>query len=134
MARVLRPSRSLENAICAPFGDQLGEYSDTPGVLVRFTRRVPSGFITQISSVFDSAILLPSGDHAGPSSRALSLVRRVCPEPSAFITYRSYGSSLSLTNTIRCPSGDHTGSMSSDTQMFGLLVKRVGADPSAFIT
>jgi hypothetical protein len=35
--------------------------------------------------LLEKAICPPSGDHAGPVSNALSFVRLVCAEPSAFI-------------------------------------------------
>ena len=72
----------------------------------------------------------PSGDQVGSASRAELLVRRACPEPSAFITYISLFPSRSDTNAMRRPPGDQAGSASRAE----LLVRRAWPEPSAFIT
>ncbi len=51
----------------------------------------------------------PSGDQAGDESTASLWVRRVTPEPSAFITYTSKFPSRSEENAMRRPSGDQSG-------------------------
>jgi hypothetical protein len=60
------------------------------------------------------AILLPSGDHAGQKSAAGSVVNRVSPLPSAFITKTSSldGFPRMLSNAIRVLSGDQSGRVS----------------------
>ena len=68
------PSRSLLNAICLPFGDQIGNQS---GVLpsVSCVIPVPSAFITTITELPQHvsgkrmyAIFLPFGDQTGSKS------------------------------------------------------------------
>ena len=84
-------SGALANAILRPFGDQLGSWSQTPGLFVRFLSAVPSAFIVKMSKSFSprmglksrtKAILLPVGDQALSSSSSssrcdLGLVRPV---------------------------------------------------------
>ena len=55
------------------------------------------------------AIFLPSGDQLGPEEYQALLLRLVCSEPSAFITYTWGVSSRHDVKAILLPSGDHAG-------------------------
>ena len=73
----------------------------------------------------------PSGDQDGFESWVELLVRRVTPEPSAFITYiSSLLSPWEDWKAIHPPSGDHSGRRS---LLLGRLVSRATPEPSAFI-
>ena len=73
---------------------------------------------------------VPSGDQDGFPSICALFVRRVTPEPSAFITYSSGNPpSRSDTKAIRDPSGDQTGERSADPAAWSVM--RVRPEPSA---
>ena len=74
--------------------------------------------------------LADDGPQDGNQSSAELFVRRVTPEPSAFIAYISMFPSLSELNAMRRPSGAQDGPQSGAE----LFVRRATPEPSAFIT
>src|SRR5690349_10483888 len=109
-----------------------------PALVVRRWRPVPSRLMMYRSDVQPAQAMLantscePSGDQAGEASPVPldSCVRFVRPEPSAFISQMSWTPARLLANASCEPSGDQAGCASGP----GLLVSRVSAEPSAFIT
>jgi hypothetical protein len=92
----------------------------------------PSAFITMISPFLLKAILLPSGDQSGFSSKLGSLVSGVRPVPSAFIT-KMLPSVPPLGKAVKAifvRSGDQAGVRSKSV----LFVSRVCFFPAALIT
>src|SRR5215471_1623201 len=148
------------NAIVLPSGDHAGKKLLPAVSFVSGIAPEPSAFITQTlvllpgfaaslpSKARDDlkTILLPSGDHAGiklPAPSAVSLVRALAPEPSAFITQMlliALVFAASLPSRARCelkaiflPSADQTGK-----KLLALLavslVSGVTPEPSASTT
>jgi len=72
-----------------------------------------------------NAICRPSGDHVGSPSTNPLFVSVLCPDPSAAITRTAEPP----VKAISSPSGDQLGSPVKPAS-----ARRVGADPSAFIT
>ena len=101
--------------------------------LVSLAIWVPCALITKRSDsvnspkFFSKTIRSPSGDQAGTSSTPGSLVRRLAPDPSGFMTHRSPANGvLHLVNAILVPSGDQDGTPP--------LVSLTGSVPSALTT
>ena len=87
--------------------------------------------ISESSSRYDTkAILSEPADQTGLSSRMEFIVSLRLSEPSGRIQYISGFPSISETNTILLPFGDHAISFSSAS----LLVNRRASSPSEFIT
>jgi hypothetical protein len=131
------PSRWAVKAIFRPSRDQAGSKSSPFAVVSRATI-VPSGFIVKMSKadpslserLLPNAISEPSGDQAGSPSGCFVNVSCVTLAPFESITQMLGPPMRSLMKAIRCPFGDHVGSMS----CLELFVSRVCPVPSAFMT
>src|SRR4029453_7345605 len=117
------PNRVVENAILPSAGETAAPES-VPGSDVSRTRFVPSVLIAQMSVLplatsQSNAMLVPSRNQAGSPTNPSLKVRRLTPDPSAFIRKSSSCPSRSLANAICAPSGDQAG----DPYCAGWLVR-----------